>query len=63
MHPELVSRESDGQVQSVHYLTLISMLLDELQKQACSRSHFQARRSSIDIVLESVYATSAPLRS
>jgi len=31
--PELVSYGSDGKVMSVHYLNLIGMLLNELQKQ------------------------------
>jgi Chaperone of endosialidase len=33
VYPELVSHGPDGEVQSVHYLTLIPMLLNELQKQ------------------------------
>ena len=34
LYPELVIHSTDGQVQSVRYLTLIGMLLNELQKQA-----------------------------
>jgi Chaperone of endosialidase len=34
IYPELVSRGSDGQIQTVHYLSLVPMLLNELQKQA-----------------------------
>jgi hypothetical protein len=33
-YPELVGRGSDGRPESVHYLSLISMLLNEVQKQA-----------------------------
>ena len=34
LFPELVSYGADGKVETVHYLTLISMLLNELQKRA-----------------------------
>jgi hypothetical protein len=34
VYPELVTRGTDGKVQSVHYLDLTAMLLNELQKQA-----------------------------
>jgi hypothetical protein len=34
VYPELVSRGTDEKVESVHYFTLIAMLLNEFQKQA-----------------------------
>jgi len=34
VYPELVSYGSDGKVMTVHYLNLIAMLLNQLQKQA-----------------------------
>jgi Chaperone of endosialidase len=34
IYPELVSRGADGRIETVNYLTLISMLLNELKKQA-----------------------------
>ena len=43
IYPELVSYGADGKVETVNYLTLTSMLLNELQKQT-AENHRQAER-------------------
>jgi Chaperone of endosialidase len=43
VYPELVTRGPDGKIETVNYLTLTSMLLNELQKQT-SESARQARQ-------------------
>ncbi len=43
LYPELVIRDTSGKVQSIRYLMLTSMLLNELQKQA-RQNHHQAEQ-------------------
>jgi hypothetical protein len=43
LYPELVSYGADGNVESVHYLSLVPMLLNELQKQTNQIRRLNAR--------------------
>ena len=45
LYPELVIRDTAGQIQSIRYLMLTSMLLNELQKQAVEL-HNQRRENA-----------------
>jgi len=44
VYPELVARSADGEIESIKYQALDSMVLNELQKQA-ARSQEQTERS------------------
>jgi hypothetical protein len=43
LYPELVSYGADGKVQSVHYISLVPMLLNELEKQTNQISRLNAK--------------------
>jgi hypothetical protein len=48
VYPELVTLGSDGNVQSVNYLTLTSMLLNELQKQTAENRRQAERLAAVE---------------
>jgi hypothetical protein len=47
VYPELVSYDPDGKVQTVNYLTLTSMLLNELQKQTTQVHKLSAQMAEV----------------
>jgi trimeric autotransporter adhesin len=66
VYPELVSYGADGKVQTVNYLTLTSMLLNELQKQAremvairVERDRVRAERAAFEARLSRLERTMA----
>jgi len=45
LYPDLVSYGADGKIETVRYLTLISMLLNELQKQTRNQTAANQRQA------------------
>jgi len=48
VYPELVTRRSDGTVESVQYHELIAMLLNELQRQQREQAALTARLERVE---------------
>jgi hypothetical protein len=57
IYPDLVSYGADGKIQTVRYLTLISMLLNELQKQAREIGDLKANQEHQRVAIEQRLAT------
>src|ERR1700722_4436804 len=53
VYPDLVARSEDGQVESVKYQVLDSMLLNEVQRQQTEIKTLQERLAKLEAVLES----------
>ena len=56
LYPELVTRGADGKIQSVRYTVLVSMLLNELQKQAEQSQHMAAQMANTNREIKSLRA-------
>ena len=52
VYPDLVVRSADGQIQTVKYQVLDSMLLNELQKQNKTISALEERVTKLEAALE-----------
>ena len=59
VYPELVTRGADGQIQTVNYLTLSSMLLKELQQRTAENRHQAARLATVEQRLAALERTVA----
>jgi hypothetical protein len=53
VYPDLVARSEDGQVESVKYQVLDSMLLNEVQRQQTEIKSLQERLAKLEAALES----------
>ena len=58
VYPDLVSRNSDGQIQTVQYDKLVPMLLNEVQKQQSTIEKLENRLSALEAVAPAASATS-----
>ena len=54
LYPELVARSADGQIETVKYQVLNSMLLNELQRQQTEILALQERLAKLERALSSV---------
>jgi hypothetical protein len=59
VYPELVTRGLDGKVESVNYLSLTSMLLNELQKRTAENERQVARLAALEQRLSTLERTTA----
>ena len=59
VYPDLAVKGADGEVETVQYHKLNSMVLDEVQKQQKEMSAMKARLAEMEKLLERVAATSA----
>ena len=63
VYPELVTRGFDGKVESVNYVSLTSMLLNELQKRTAENQRQAARLASLEQRLSTLERTTAGRRT
>jgi hypothetical protein len=63
VYPELVTRSADGKLESVHYLTLAAMLLNELQKQARQNQRQAEQIQQLSLRNQQLSTEMAQLRS
>jgi Chaperone of endosialidase len=57
VYPDLVTHSADGQIETVKYQVLNSMLLNEVQRQQTEIRNLQERLSQIESALASVHST------
>ena len=59
VYPDLVARTADGQIETVKYQVLDSMLLNELQKQKEQIRSLEERLAKLEAALEGTAATAS----
>src|SRR5215469_12471628 len=63
VYPELVTRGLHGKVESVNYLSLTSMLLNELQKRTAENQRQSARLAAMEQRLSTLERTTVATRA